>query len=149
MTISGCSIDFGGTVVVSYNGSLGVASVYGGGAVLTGSFQFDQLELGAITLSSQHRVDTGVVINMVTPRARGPTSTRTRSAAASTPSRVCSRSRPTRTVIARRSSAPRQRLYVFWYSVAWFAASPKNWIFTFQVFVWVGRSTVTKPFVVV
>lgn len=65
VTLSGCDIDFGGTVVVSYNGSLGVASVYDGGASLTGSFQFDMLALGAIELSSQHRVDTGMVVNMV------------------------------------------------------------------------------------
>ena len=65
VTLSGCEIDLGGTVVVSYNGSLGVASVYDNGASLSGSFQFDQLEVGTIELSSQHRVDTGMVVNLV------------------------------------------------------------------------------------
>lgn len=65
VTLDGCAIDFGGTVVVSYNGSLGVASVYDGGATLTGSFQFELTGPGTMQLSSQHRVDTGNVINMV------------------------------------------------------------------------------------
>lgn len=62
--LDGCAVDFGGTVVVSYNGSLGVASVYDS-SNLTGSFQFDMLAVGDIELSSQHRVDTGMVVNMV------------------------------------------------------------------------------------
>ena len=65
VTLSGCSIDFGGTVVVSYNGSLGVASIYDMGATLSGSFQFDLQSTGTMMLSSQHRVDTGNIINMV------------------------------------------------------------------------------------
>jgi hypothetical protein len=64
VTLGGCVVDLGGTVVVSYNGSLGVASVYDDGATLTGSFQFDQLSVGAFELSSQQRVDTGLVINL-------------------------------------------------------------------------------------
>jgi hypothetical protein len=67
VTLTGCTIDFGGTVVVSYNGSLGVASVYDDGATLTGSFQFELDGTGAMLLSSQHRVDTGNVVNMVDP----------------------------------------------------------------------------------
>lgn len=65
VTLDGCAIDFGGTVVVTYNGSLGVASVYDGGGTLSGSFQFDLSGTGTMELSSQHRVDTGNVINMV------------------------------------------------------------------------------------
>lgn len=65
VTLTGCDVDLGGTVVVSYNGSLGVASVYDNGASLTGSFQFDLQGTGAIALSTQHRVDTGEVINLV------------------------------------------------------------------------------------
>lgn len=65
VTLDGCDIDFGGTVVVSFNGSLGVASVYDDGATLTGSFQFDLDGEGTMMLSTQHRVDTGNVINMV------------------------------------------------------------------------------------
>lgn len=65
VVLSGCDVDLGGTVVVSYNGSLGVASVYDGGATLTGSFQFDLAGTGAYALSTQHRVDTGTVVNLV------------------------------------------------------------------------------------
>jgi len=65
VTLAGCDIDFGGTVVVSYNGSLGVASVYDSGATLTGSFQFDLDGPATMQLSTQHRVDTGTVVNMV------------------------------------------------------------------------------------
>ena len=65
VTLTGCDVDFGGTIIVSYNGSLGVASVYDSGATLTGSFQFDLDGAGTMALSSQHRVDTGNVINMV------------------------------------------------------------------------------------
>ncbi len=65
VTLTGCDVDFGGTIIVSYNGSLGVASVYDSGATLTGSFQFDLDGAGSMALSSQHRVDTGNVINMV------------------------------------------------------------------------------------
>jgi hypothetical protein len=65
VVLSGCAVDLGGTVVVSYNGSLGVASVYDSGATLTGSFQFDLAGAGVYALSSQHRVDTGTVVNLV------------------------------------------------------------------------------------
>ncbi|MEM9454667.1 MAG: hypothetical protein AAGF11_10845 [Myxococcota bacterium] len=65
VTLRGCDIDLGGTVVVTYNGSLGIASVYDDGATLTGSFQFELDGPGTMALSSQHRVDTGNVINMV------------------------------------------------------------------------------------
>lgn len=65
VTLTGCDVDFGGTVVVSYNGSLGVASVYDSGATLTGSFQFDLEGPATFQLSTQHRVDTMTVVNMV------------------------------------------------------------------------------------
>lgn len=65
VVLSGCAVDLGGTVVVSYNGSLGVASVYDDGASLTGSFQFDLAGAGVYALSTQHRVDTGTVVNLV------------------------------------------------------------------------------------
>ena len=65
VTLGGCTVDLGGTVVVSYNGSLGVASVYDSGATLTGSFQFDLDGTGVYTLSTQQRVDTGMVVNLV------------------------------------------------------------------------------------
>jgi hypothetical protein len=65
VVLSGCDVDLGGTVVVTYNGSLGVASVYDGGATLSGSFQFDLAGTGVYALSSQHRVDTGTVVNLV------------------------------------------------------------------------------------
>lgn len=65
VVLNGCAVDLGGTVVVSYNGSLGVASVYDDGATLTGSFQFDLASAGVYALSTQHRVDTGTVVNMV------------------------------------------------------------------------------------
>ncbi|MEM7160622.1 MAG: hypothetical protein AAF799_47740 [Myxococcota bacterium] len=65
VTLSGCDIDFGGTVVVTYNGSLGVASIYDDGATLSGSFQFELDGTGTMQLSTQHRIDTGNVINMV------------------------------------------------------------------------------------
>lgn len=65
VTLSGCEVDLDGTVVVTYNGSLGVASVYDNGATLSGSFQFDLEGTGVMQLSSQHRVDTGNVVNLV------------------------------------------------------------------------------------
>jgi hypothetical protein len=65
VTLTGCDVDFGGTVVVSFNGSLGVASVYDMGASLTGSFQFDLDGPATFQLSTQHRVDTMTIINMV------------------------------------------------------------------------------------
>ena len=65
VTLTGCDVDFGGTVVVSYNGSLGVASVYDSGATLTGSFQFDLDGPATFQLSTQHRVDTMTIVNMV------------------------------------------------------------------------------------
>ena len=66
VTLTGCDVDFGGTVVVTYNGSLGVASVYDSGATLSGSFQFDlDGSTGDMELSTQHRIDTNNVVNMV------------------------------------------------------------------------------------
>jgi hypothetical protein len=65
VTLSGCDVDFGGDIVVTYNGSLGVASVYDNGGTLSGSFQFDLDGTGSMQLSTQHRVDTENVINMV------------------------------------------------------------------------------------
>lgn len=67
VTLSGCDVDFSGDIVVSYNGSLGVASVANQGATLTGSFQFDLDGPATFALSTQHRVDTGTVINLVDP----------------------------------------------------------------------------------
>lgn len=64
VTLDGCTIDLDGTVVVSYNGSLGVASVYDS-STLTGSFQFDIPAPGTMQLSTQHRVDTQTVVNLV------------------------------------------------------------------------------------
>ncbi len=65
VTLTGCDVDFGGTIVVSYNGSLGVASIYDMGGTLSGSFQFDLEGPATMELSTQHRVDTGTVVNMV------------------------------------------------------------------------------------
>ena len=65
LTLDGCEVDFGGTVIVNYNGSLGVASVYDGGGMLSGSLQFELDGPGVMELSTQHRIDTGNVINMV------------------------------------------------------------------------------------
>jgi hypothetical protein len=65
LTLTGCEVDLAGTVVVSYNGSLGVASVYDNGATLSGSLQFDLGGTGVYALSTQHRVDTGTVVNLV------------------------------------------------------------------------------------
>lgn len=68
LTFSGCSPDFGGDIVVSYNGSLAVGSLAAGGSTLLASLQFD---LGgyrnSLPLSTQHRIDTGVVVNLVAP----------------------------------------------------------------------------------
>jgi len=68
LTFSGCSPDFGGDIVVSYNGSLAVGSLGAGGSTLLASLQFD---LGgyrnSLPLSTQHRIDTGVVVNLVAP----------------------------------------------------------------------------------
>ncbi|MBL4686243.1 MAG: hypothetical protein JKY37_16740 [Nannocystaceae bacterium] len=65
--LSGCDVDFSGDIVVTYNGSLGVASVADQGGTLTGSFQFDLDGPATFALSTQHRVDTGTVINLVDP----------------------------------------------------------------------------------
>lgn len=68
LRFTGCSPDFGGEIVVSYNGSLGIGSLGAGGSTLLASLQFD---LGnyrnSIPLSTQHRIDTGVVVNLVAP----------------------------------------------------------------------------------
>ena len=63
LSFSGCQLDFSGDIVVSYNGSLGVAALQGG--LLTASVQFDLGDQrGMIPLSTQHRVDTGLVVNL-------------------------------------------------------------------------------------
>lgn len=67
VTLDGCTIDFSGNIVVAYNGSLGVASLGNGGGQLTGSFQFDLEGPATFTLSTQQRIDTGTIVNMVDP----------------------------------------------------------------------------------
>ena len=65
LSTSGCSADFSGDIVVGYNGSLGIASL--SGPTLTASLQFDlRGQGGTIPLSSNHRVQTGLVVNLVT-----------------------------------------------------------------------------------
>ncbi|MFK7984430.1 MAG: hypothetical protein AB8I08_00235 [Sandaracinaceae bacterium] len=65
LTFSGCSPSFDGDVVVVRNGeSIAVSSTSGG--TLTGSIQLAlEEDLGPVTLSTQHRVDSGSVINVV------------------------------------------------------------------------------------
>jgi len=65
LTFSGCSPDFGGqTVVVSSSDSIAVTSVRG--STLVGSIQLALEDpVGTVDLSTQHRVDTGTVINLV------------------------------------------------------------------------------------
>jgi hypothetical protein len=65
LVTSGCNADFGGDLVVSFNGSIAVGSLRG--SSLAASLQFDlQGQSGFIELSSQHRIQTGLVINLVT-----------------------------------------------------------------------------------
>ncbi|MFO0723356.1 MAG: hypothetical protein U1E65_06215 [Myxococcota bacterium] len=65
LTVQGCSADFGGDIVVAYNGSLGIASLRG--PSLAASLQFDlRGQTGTIPLSTRHRIDTGLVVNLVT-----------------------------------------------------------------------------------
>jgi hypothetical protein len=65
LTAIGCSPDFGGEIVVSYNGSYGVGSLRGG-FNLVASLQFDlQGQGGTIALGTRHRIDTGLVVNLV------------------------------------------------------------------------------------
>lgn len=65
LTFEGCSPDFSGDVLVVRNAdSIAVSSTSGG--ALTGSVQLAlQDERGLVDLSTQHRVDTGAVINVV------------------------------------------------------------------------------------
>ncbi len=65
LSTTGCTADFSGDIVVGYNGSLGIASLRG--PTLTASLQFDlRGQSGTIQLSSNHRVQTGLVVNLVT-----------------------------------------------------------------------------------
>lgn len=60
-----CGADFGGEIVVSFNGSFGVGSLRGG-FQLVSSLQFDLAgQSGTITLGTQHRIQTGLVVNLV------------------------------------------------------------------------------------
>ena len=60
-----CGADFGGEIVVSFNGSFGVGSLRGG-FQLVSSLQFDLAgQGGTITLGTQHRIQTGLVVNLV------------------------------------------------------------------------------------
>lgn len=63
LSFVGCTPDFGGEIVVSYNGSIAIGSVRN--HVLTSSLQFDLNGTGTDVLSSQHRIQTGEVINLV------------------------------------------------------------------------------------
>lgn len=66
LTFEGCAPDFSGDVVVVRNAeSIAVSSTSGG--ALGGSIQLAlQDERGSVSLSTQHRVDTGAVINVIT-----------------------------------------------------------------------------------
>ncbi len=60
-----CGADFGGDPVVSHNGSIAVGSLRG--SSLTASLQFDfRGQSGVIALGTRHRIDTGLVVNLVT-----------------------------------------------------------------------------------
>ncbi len=63
LSFDGCTADFSGEIVVSYNGSIAVGSVRQ--SSLTSSLQFDLNGTGTMTLSSRHRIDTGQVVNLV------------------------------------------------------------------------------------
>lgn len=63
LTFNGCAADFGGDLVVSYNGSIAVGSLRS--SALTSSLQFDLDGPGTMALSSRHRVDTQQVVNLV------------------------------------------------------------------------------------
>lgn len=65
LVTTNCGADFGGEIVVSFNGSFGVGSLRGG-FQLVSSLQFDLAgQSGAITLGTQHRIQTGLVVNLV------------------------------------------------------------------------------------
>lgn len=65
LTFSGCAPDFSGDVVVVTNAESIAVSATSGGA-LTGSIQLDLDDVsGTVALSTQHRVDTGAVINVI------------------------------------------------------------------------------------
>lgn len=60
-----CGADFGGEIVVSFNGSFGVGALRNG-FQLVSSLQFDLAgQSGTITLGTQHRIQTGLVVNLV------------------------------------------------------------------------------------
>ncbi|MEQ8276344.1 MAG: hypothetical protein RMA76_25275 [Deltaproteobacteria bacterium] len=63
LTFDGCAADFSGEIVVSYNGSIAVGSVRQSN--LTSSLQFDLNGAQTMVLSSQHRIETGQVVNLV------------------------------------------------------------------------------------
>lgn len=59
-----CGADFGGDPVVSHNGSIAVGSMRG--FTLAASLQFDfRGQSGVIALGTRHRIDTGLVVNLV------------------------------------------------------------------------------------
>ncbi|MBK6684976.1 MAG: hypothetical protein IPG45_10965 [Deltaproteobacteria bacterium] len=65
LVTTNCGADFGGEIVVSFNGSFGVGSLRGG-FQLVSSLQFDLAgQSGTITLGTQHRIQTGLVVNLV------------------------------------------------------------------------------------
>ena len=66
--VEGCSVDFSGVIHVAYNGSLGVSSIVDMGGALTASLQFDLVGPDTFPLSTQHRIDTGTVVNLVDPQ---------------------------------------------------------------------------------
>lgn len=60
-----CGADFGGDPIVSHNGSIAVGSLRG--FMLAASLQFDfRGQTGVIRLGTRHRIDTGLVVNLVT-----------------------------------------------------------------------------------
>lgn len=65
LSFQGCSPQFDGNVVVVENGdSIAVSAT--SGAALTGSVQLAlQSERGVVSISTQHRIDTGAVINVI------------------------------------------------------------------------------------
>ena len=68
VTLTGCDVDFGGRIIAVYNGdSFGVSSIYNNGGTLSGGFQFALTGPGMYALSTQQRVDTGTVVNLIDP----------------------------------------------------------------------------------
>jgi hypothetical protein len=59
-----CNADFGGDPIVSHNGSIAVGSMRG--FSLAASLQFDfRGQTGVIALGTRHRIETGLVVNLV------------------------------------------------------------------------------------